>query len=118
MPLTIADDQLARIDLTPERLKLEIAVMLREKDKMSYRAAAGLAGMTPAAFCDLLRERDVPWIHVGGTTEEEALEYIRQEFGGSARLAEMAIKAPAASMDGGETGDLQQRAAASGGAAA
>ena len=79
MPLTITDEQLARIDLTPERLKLEIAVMLREKDKMSYRAAAGLAGLSPAAFCDLLRERDVPWIHIGGTTEEEALEYIRQD---------------------------------------
>ena len=79
MPLTITDDQLARIDLTPEQLRLEIAVMLRERDRMTYRAAAALAGMPPGEFVDLLRERGVPFIHVGGTTEEEAATYIRQD---------------------------------------
>ena len=81
MPLTITDEELARIELAPEQLRLEIAVMLRERDKMSYRAAAALAGLPVWDFKDVLAERGVPWIHVGGTTPEEALEYFGQEHG-------------------------------------
>ena len=81
MPLTITDEELSRIDLSPGELRLEIAVMLREKDKMTYRAAANFAGVDLGAFLNVLKERGVPWIHIGGTTEEEALEYFRQEHG-------------------------------------
>ena len=81
MPLTITDEELSRIDLSPEALRLEIAAMLRGQDKMTYRSAAKFAGVDLGTFLDVLKERGVPWIHVGGTTEEDALEYFRQEHG-------------------------------------
>ena len=118
MPLTITDDQLARIDLTPEQLRLEIAVMLRERDRMTYRAAAALAGMPPGEFVDLLRERGVPFIHVGGTTEEEAATYIRQEFGWPERLAELPDPEPPAPSDSSEADGAAPAIATSGRAAA
>ena len=89
MPLTITDEDLARIDLSPAQLRLEIAVMLREKDKLDWRPAARLAGVDLGTFLDVLKERGVPFVHAGGTTPEEAAEYVRQEAGWSERLAEL-----------------------------
>ena len=83
MPLTIDDETLARVDLPEDQLRLEIAVMLRDKDKLDWRPAAKLAGVDLGTFLDVLKDRGVPMVHVGGTTEEEAAEYLRQEFGWS-----------------------------------
>lgn len=82
MPLTITDEELATIDLTPEELRSEIAVMLRENDKLDWRPAARLAGVDLGSFLDVLEEQGVPQIHIGGTTDAddaEAEEYIRQD---------------------------------------
>ncbi len=77
MPLTVTDERLAQTGLTAEELRLEIAVTLRDQNRLTYRQAADWAGLSPGEMIDLLRERGVPWIHIGGTTQEEAEEYIR-----------------------------------------
>ena len=78
MPLTITDEELARIELTPEQLRLEIAVMLREKDKMSYRSAAALAGLPVWDFKDVLAERGVPWMHYTAEMLEQDVESLER----------------------------------------
>ena len=82
--MTIDDDILALTglaDLPPGEARFELLLGLRAVDRLTYRQVAALADVTPARVIEECRRRGIPWIHVGGTTEAEALEYLRQEKG-------------------------------------
>ncbi|MEM9702423.1 MAG: UPF0175 family protein, partial [Planctomycetota bacterium] len=65
MPLTITDEELAQTGLTAAELRIEIAVALRDQNRLSLFRAAAWAGKDVKTFGDLLRERGVPWFDAG-----------------------------------------------------
>lgn len=57
--LVIEDTYLTASGYTEQELKLEIAVMLFEKEKLSLRKAAAFAGMHWLAFMQELDKRNI-----------------------------------------------------------
>lgn len=62
MILEIPNQVMEKIHMTPEQLKIELAVYLYEKKKMTMGQAKRLAGLGQIAFQKELAKRDV-YIH-------------------------------------------------------
>ena len=60
MSLVIPDNILRASHMSPEELRLEIAVMLFVKKKLTLGKAAGLAEMSQRDFQHLLGKRKIP----------------------------------------------------------
>jgi predicted HTH domain antitoxin len=56
----IEDKYLKAADMQDNELKIEIAVMLFQQERLSLRKAAGLAGMHWLDFMKLLSRREIP----------------------------------------------------------
>ena len=82
MPLTITDEELAQTDLPAERVRVELAVALRDRNELSFFNAAKWAGMDARSFGALLTERGVPWFDAGSGDPDEY-------FGQDAVLSEL-----------------------------
>jgi predicted HTH domain antitoxin len=63
--------------LTPQQLKVELAVHLFEQEKLSFGKARQLAGMTVWQLMQLLGSRGIP-IHYDVAEYEEDLETLKQ----------------------------------------
>lgn len=73
MNLEIPDDIVRAARMTAEELRVEIAVMLFEKDKLTLGQAARFAGMSSPDFQHLLGRRKIP-LHYG---VQELLEDVK-----------------------------------------
>jgi predicted HTH domain antitoxin len=60
MTLTIPDIALEKMNVTQEELRLELAVLLYEKQSLSFGQAKTLAGLSHLEFQHALKERNVP----------------------------------------------------------
>ncbi len=58
--MIIEDTYIKASGYTEEQLKLEIAIMLFEKDKLSLRKAASLSGLHWLTFMQELDKRQIP----------------------------------------------------------
>lgn len=59
MALIIKDSELAQVNLSAEELKLEMAVMLYQRGKLSAGQASKFAGISRIAFQKILGERKI-----------------------------------------------------------
>ena len=64
MTITIPDQALADAKITPEELRIEIAVYLYDKKVLSWGKARKLAGLDEMSFRKELTKRDV-YMHYG-----------------------------------------------------
>ena len=61
--MVLIEDDLEKIqEISDSELKLEIAILLYEKDKISLRKAAKMAGLPWLNFSKILCERDIPTV--------------------------------------------------------
>ena len=77
MSLVISDDVLSTTRMTEEEMKLEIAVLLFQKEKLTLGQAARFAGMHRVAFQHLLASRQIP-VHYGVDDLREDVENLRK----------------------------------------
>lgn len=75
--LEIPSEVLHATRLTPQQLKVELAVHLFEQEKLSFGKARQLAGMTVWQFMQLLGSRGIP-IHYDVAEYEEDLETLKR----------------------------------------
>ncbi len=67
--MEVLENDLEKIkEISDSELKLEIAVLLYEKDKVSLRKAAKMAGLAWLDFSEILCKRDIPTVKM---TDEE-----------------------------------------------
>ena len=59
MALIIGDSELQEVNLSAEELRLEIAIMLYQKGKLSSGKAGKFAGIPRVAFLNILGERKI-----------------------------------------------------------
>lgn len=59
MTVTFSEDILQATHMTPEELQVEVAVMLFEKEKLSFGRAARMSGMNQLEFQKLLGSREI-----------------------------------------------------------
>lgn len=57
--IVIDDNYIKEVGLNEDELKLDIAIMLFEKEKLSLRKAASLAGISWLMFMKELDKRDI-----------------------------------------------------------
>ncbi len=76
MNVVIPDEVLQAARLSENELKVEIAVMLFEREKLSLGQASRLAGMDYSEFQHLLASRNVP-VHYDVADFEADLETLR-----------------------------------------
>jgi predicted HTH domain antitoxin len=76
MGVTISDDILQTARLTEEELKIEIAVLLFQKEKLTLAQASSLAGMTRLQFQHLIASRQIP-VHYDVSDFEEDLHTLK-----------------------------------------
>jgi predicted HTH domain antitoxin len=69
MPILIPDDILLSYRMSEAEMKLEIAVMLFQKEKLTLAQASRLAEMPRIRFQHLLASRDIP-VHCGNTRRD------------------------------------------------
>lgn len=61
--MELLENDLEKIeDLSDSELKLEIAILLYEKDKISLRKAAKMAGLPWLDFSNILCKRNIPTV--------------------------------------------------------
>jgi len=60
--LVLDDEFVKAINMTEEEIKLEFAIWLYERDKISLRKAAKMAGLPWVAFSKVLCERNIPTV--------------------------------------------------------
>jgi predicted HTH domain antitoxin len=77
MSLVIPDEILHACRLSPQELKVEIAVMLFQKEKLSLGQASRLAALNNLEFQHLLASRQIP-VHYDVADFEEDLETLRE----------------------------------------
>ena len=77
MTLLIPDDILRASRLSERELKIEIAVMLFEKEKLTLGQASRLAAMDYLEFQHLLASRRIP-VHYDVTDFEQDLETLSE----------------------------------------
>ena len=77
MPIVISDDIVQATHLTEDELRLELAVMLFQREKLTLGQAGGLAGMNRLQFQHLLASRKIP-IHYGVADFEEDLKTLKE----------------------------------------
>lgn len=67
--MEVLENDLEKIEgISNSELKLEIAILLYEKDKISLRKAAKMAGLSWLNFSEILCERNIPTVKM---TDEE-----------------------------------------------
>ena len=76
MSVIINDDILHAIRMTEDELKLEIAVLLFQKEKLTLAQASHFAGITRLQFQHLLASRQIP-IHYDIKEFDEDLNTLR-----------------------------------------
>ena len=76
MPLTIDDDLLRQVGLTPEELRLELAIHLFREDRMTLGQAGTLAGLPQLTFQRELAKRSIP-VHYDVEEFESDLDTLR-----------------------------------------
>lgn len=76
MSVIITDDILQAIRMTEDELKLEIAVLLFQKEKLTLAQASHFAGVTRLQFQRLLASRQIP-IHYDIKEFDEDLNTLR-----------------------------------------
>ena len=64
MPLIVSDEVLGSLGMSEEELRLEVAVMLFERERLTLAQASRLAGLNRVEFQKLLAARQIP-IHFG-----------------------------------------------------
>jgi predicted HTH domain antitoxin len=77
MALTIPDEVLDSTRMTEDELRVEIAVMLFARDKLTLEQASHFARMPRLNFQHLLASRDIP-LHYGVEDFEEDLRTLRE----------------------------------------
>ena len=77
MGLTFSEDLLLATGMTERELRVEVAVMLFAKDKLTMEQAAGLSGMPRLNFQHLLASRDI-CIHYDVEDFEDDLRTLRE----------------------------------------
>jgi len=77
MSLVISDDVLSTTRMTEEEMKLEIAVLLFQKEKLTLAQAARFASMHRVAFQHLLASRQIS-VHYGVDDLKEDVENLRK----------------------------------------
>ncbi len=74
--LLLDDEFLKAVEMTEEEIKLELAIWLYEKDKISLRKAARLAGMEWIVFCNILCERNIPTVRMTNEAFEKEINTV------------------------------------------
>ena len=64
MAAVLTEEDLRDTGLTPEEVRLELAVWLFKEDRLTLGQAARLAGLAQAAFMRVLAQRQLP-LHYG-----------------------------------------------------
>ena len=77
MSVTISDELLRSTGMTEDELRVEIAVMLFERDKLTLEQASRLADMPMYDFQRVLASRDIP-LHYGVEDFREDVETLRR----------------------------------------
>ncbi|MEK6657978.1 MAG: UPF0175 family protein [Nitrospirota bacterium] len=77
MHIIIPDDILQATRLTEEELKIEVAVLLFQKEKLTLAQASRLAGMSRLQFQHLLASRQIP-VHYDEAEFEEDLDTLKK----------------------------------------
>ncbi len=77
MSVVIPDEVLSTTRMTEAEMRLEIAVMLFQHDKLSLAQASRFAGMHRVAFQHLLASRRIP-VHYGVTDFEQDILNLRE----------------------------------------
>ncbi len=77
MSIIISDEILASTRMTEDEMKLEIAIMLFQKDKLTLAQASRIAGINRIAFQHILASRQIP-IHYGIEDLKQDLENLQK----------------------------------------
>lgn len=77
MHIIIPDDILQATRLTEEELKIEVAVLLFQKEKLTLAQASRLAGMSRLQFQHLLASRQIP-VHYDEAEFEEDMDTLKK----------------------------------------
>jgi predicted HTH domain antitoxin len=77
MSVAIPDEILAATRMTEAEMKLEISVMLFQKEKLTLAQASRFAGMNRIAFQHLLASRQIP-VHYDVEDFEQDIKNLRQ----------------------------------------
>jgi len=76
VPFTIPDEILQTTRMNEEELRLELAVALFQKDRLTLAQASRLAGIGRLRFQHLLASRDIP-VHYGVEDFEQDLSTLQ-----------------------------------------
>jgi predicted HTH domain antitoxin len=76
MPVTISDEILKSAHLSESELKVELAIALFQRDRLTLGQAAQLAGLPQLAFQRLLGSRQIP-VHYGPEQLEADLKRVQ-----------------------------------------
>ncbi len=76
MSLVIPDEIVRATNMSPEELRVELAVLLFKEDKLTLGQAARFAGMPQPHFQHLLGRRKIP-LHYGVEEFEEDLKTLK-----------------------------------------
>ena len=74
--LLLDDEFLKTVDMTEDEMKLELAIWLYEKDKISLRKAARLAGLEWMGFSKILCERNIPTVRMTNEDFEKEISTV------------------------------------------
>lgn len=75
--MLVLDDEFVRAaDMTEAELKLELAIILFAKEKVSSRKAAKLAGIPFLEFWNELAKRDIPLINMSEEDFQKEIETV------------------------------------------
>jgi predicted HTH domain antitoxin len=77
MSIAIPDEILAATRMTEAEMKLEISVMLFQKEKLTLAQASRFAGMNRIAFQHLLASRQIP-VHYDVEDFEQDIKTLRE----------------------------------------
>jgi predicted HTH domain antitoxin len=77
MSIIISDEILASTRMTEDEMKLEIAIMLFQKDKLTLAQASRIAGVNRIAFQHILASRQIP-VHYGLDDLEQDLQNLQK----------------------------------------
>jgi predicted HTH domain antitoxin len=74
--LLLDDEFLKTVDMTENEMKLELAIWLYEKEKISLRKAARLAELEWIDFSKILCERNIPTVRMTNEDFEKEINTV------------------------------------------
>ena len=77
MPLVVSDDFLRRAGMTEEELRLEIAILLFQRERLTLAQGSRLAGVTRLEFQKTLANRRIP-VHYDVDDFQEDLKNLKE----------------------------------------